>query len=89
MWQELVFVYENVDKPKQIVFKERKAKIGYEDISKLSNESKENYIENFISKDKEKGFNLGKDLLIRISIKSFSKNHFCIGIKSILPLTNS
>ncbi|WP_242866039.1 condensation domain-containing protein, partial [Clostridium botulinum] len=71
-----VFVYENVDKPKQIVFKERKARIGYEDISKLSNESKENYIENFISKDKEKGFNLGKDLLIKISILKVEKDKY-------------
>ncbi|WP_242864430.1 condensation domain-containing protein, partial [Clostridium botulinum] len=71
-----VFVYENVDKPKQIVFKERKTKISYEDISQLSNESKESYIENFISKDKEKGFNLGKDLLIRMSILKVEKDKY-------------
>ncbi|EPN2099943.1 condensation domain-containing protein, partial [Clostridium botulinum] len=71
-----VFVYENVDKPKQIVFKERKTKISYEDISQLSNESKESYIENFISKDKEKGFSLEKDLLIRMSILKVEKDKY-------------
>ncbi len=61
-------LYEKLQKPLQIVLKERKAKIHYEEITYLKEEEKEKYIKNFQEKDKEKGFHLSKEILIRMSV---------------------
>ena len=73
-----VFLYEKVSQPIQVVLKERKAKIYFEDISYLK-ENKEKYIELFKERERDTGFDLSSDLLIRFSlIKTDSKHYHLI-----------
>lgn len=63
-----VFNYKNTDKVLQIVLKNRKAKILVEDVSNLSEEDVNRFVEEFKSSDIKKGFDLTKDILMRLSI---------------------
>ena len=62
------FVYENLKRPQQVVLKERKLKICYHDISHMDMEEKETFIREFREKDRNNGFDLLKDLLIRAAV---------------------
>jgi amino acid adenylation domain-containing protein len=63
-----MFIYKNVKKPVQLVLKDRKTYIHFEDISTKADLEKTKYIETFKKQDMENGFDLSKDILIRISI---------------------
>lgn len=69
-----VFMYEKVKSPVQMVLKQRKAEVHYEDITAMKHEDKENYIEKFKAADRKKGFDLKKDLLIRVSVIRVEKD---------------
>jgi NRPS condensation-like uncharacterized protein len=60
------FVHKNMDEPVQVVLKERKYKMPFEDISHIKEERKHRYLEAVKKKELEKGFDLSKDLLMRI-----------------------
>ncbi|WP_459501588.1 amino acid adenylation domain-containing protein [Bacillus sp. C1] len=62
-----VFLYEKVNQPIQVVLKERKAKIHFENISYLDRD-KDKYIEEFKEEERRKGFDLSSDILIRLSL---------------------
>jgi amino acid adenylation domain-containing protein/non-ribosomal peptide synthase protein (TIGR01720 family) len=62
-----IFIYEEINKPKQVVLRERKIKIHFQDISAMPESAQKNYINEFKEKDKKKKFNLSKDMLIRIA----------------------
>ncbi len=63
-----MFIYKNVKKPVQLVLKDRKTDIRFEDISTKAGLEKTEYIEKFKKQDMEKGFDLSRDILIRMSI---------------------
>ncbi|VBB05118.1 phosphopantetheine attachment site [Lucifera butyrica] len=63
-----VFIYENVDKPVQAVMKTRQAQICFEDISQLPAGEKKPFMEEFKQADRRRGFDLRKDLPLRISV---------------------
>lgn len=62
------FVFKNIQKPRQIVLKERKHEVYIEDISSMDKEKRNLYISSYIKKDRERGFDLTEDALIRTSI---------------------
>ncbi|HEY2491658.1 MAG TPA: amino acid adenylation domain-containing protein [Paenibacillus sp.] len=62
------FLHENMKNPKQIVFKERKMSIFYEDISHMNTSDQDRYIRNSIEADQQKGFDLAKDMLLRATV---------------------
>ncbi|MCU0286701.1 MAG: amino acid adenylation domain-containing protein [Acidobacteria bacterium] len=63
------FVYKDINRPVQIVLKDRVVDLYYEDISQLeTGEVKEAFISEFKEKDKKRSFDLDKDVLMRISI---------------------
>jgi amino acid adenylation domain-containing protein/non-ribosomal peptide synthase protein (TIGR01720 family) len=62
-----IFIYEEMAEPLQVVLKERRTQINHEDISHLSESGQAMYIQEFKRKDQEEGFDLGKDILMRIS----------------------
>jgi fengycin family lipopeptide synthetase D len=62
------FIYEKIKKPQQVVLKKRTAKVRYEDLSAMDEGTRISYIEDFAVKDREKGFDLSRDMLIRISV---------------------
>ncbi|MDW7617945.1 amino acid adenylation domain-containing protein, partial [Peribacillus simplex] len=71
-----VIVHENVRSPKQVILKERKESINYEDISGLTEEMKSEYIERYQLEDRKKGFNLSKDILIRLSVLKMNHEEY-------------
>ncbi|WP_026883714.1 non-ribosomal peptide synthetase, partial [Clostridium akagii] len=62
-----VFFYEGISKLKQAVLRKRETKIQYEDIRDLDEKNKKDYIEEFKNEDKDRGFDLENDCLIRVS----------------------
>ncbi|MBA4496580.1 condensation domain-containing protein, partial [Paenactinomyces guangxiensis] len=63
-----VFLYENLNQPIQVVLKERKAEVVFQDLSTLNDEEKQSCIDEFKRKDRERGFDLSRDLLIRFAL---------------------
>lgn len=63
-----IFVYEKLTKPQQVVIKERKTKVYVEDISRLSADEQKKYIDDFMKDDRHAGFDLAKDILMRMSV---------------------
>jgi len=63
-----IFAYEGLVEPLQIVLKERKTHLQYEDISRLNEADREKYLEGVREKDRERGFDLFKDHLTRFSL---------------------
>ncbi|MEC1444353.1 plipastatin non-ribosomal peptide synthetase PpsE [Bacillus subtilis] len=65
--------------PRQVVMTEREFHLYSEDISHLPTNDQNEYIERFKEKDKQKGFDLQKDMLMRISLfKTAKDEHVCI-----------
>jgi len=63
------FVYEDVQRPLQVVLKQRNGDFCYLDINGIGGkEEKENYITEFKAKDKQNPFDLSKDVLMRVAI---------------------
>ncbi|MCP4150945.1 MAG: amino acid adenylation domain-containing protein, partial [bacterium] len=67
-----VFIFEKVKKSLQVVLKQRTSTIYFQDLTHLPGEQPERYIKEFKEKDKEKGFDLSKDILLRYSILQVS-----------------
>ncbi|MDP4147249.1 MAG: condensation domain-containing protein, partial [Bacillota bacterium] len=63
-----IFVHSNIKRPVQVVLKENKIKIHFEDISHLTEDEKEEFIKVFKEKDIESGFDLSKKVPIRFSV---------------------
>ncbi|WP_432403717.1 amino acid adenylation domain-containing protein [Wukongibacter sp. M2B1] len=63
-----VFTYRKTRKPRQIVLKSRQSKIYFEDICWKDEDSKDIFLEQYKSEDRERGFDLEKDIPMRISI---------------------
>ncbi|MBU3162817.1 amino acid adenylation domain-containing protein, partial [Clostridium estertheticum] len=61
------FDYENFNRSMQIVFYKRKADVKYVDISD-EKFVKEDYIDKVVKNDKKQGFDLNKDVLIKLTI---------------------
>ena len=71
------FIHQDVEKPLQLVLKERWVDFYYEDISDMtSSEERERLIREFKLKDRQRSFDLSKDVLMRISILQSGKNEY-------------
>ncbi|WP_176543125.1 non-ribosomal peptide synthetase [Bacillus thuringiensis] len=72
-----VFIYKNQSEHFQVILKKRIIKVEYKDISDLGNE-KAKYIDNLKIKDKDRGFDLSKDVLMRIFVIKKSEDKYTI-----------
>ncbi|MGA8944245.1 MAG: amino acid adenylation domain-containing protein, partial [Thermoactinomyces sp.] len=72
------FLYKKVKKPRQVILKERKIKILYEDISHLPDEEKEQQIRARIKQDQDQPFDLLKDVLLRVTVLKTGTRRFQI-----------
>ncbi len=64
-----IFIYKNLDKPRQVVLKNREADFTYHDIRSYSDsEAKEKFIHDYKLKDKADKYKLDKDVLLRMAI---------------------
>ncbi|MEC1406792.1 fengycin non-ribosomal peptide synthetase FenB [Bacillus halotolerans] len=69
----------NLSGPRQVVMTERNFHLHTEDIFSLQTNEQNDYIEQFKEKDKKKGFDLQKDMLMRISLLKTAENeHVCV-----------
>ncbi|MEW9702957.1 condensation domain-containing protein, partial [Paenibacillus sp. SI8] len=59
---------EAIDEPVQVVFRNRKSDLQFEDLRKLKEADCKRYVEEFARKDKEQGFDLSQDTLMRVAI---------------------
>ncbi|MVO98623.1 amino acid adenylation domain-containing protein [Paenibacillus sp. N10] len=62
------FVYSKLKKPHQVICKKRRTTVSYEDLSSLPEEERLERLDAFKAQDKAKGFDLLKDILMRICI---------------------
>ncbi|WP_176560096.1 non-ribosomal peptide synthase/polyketide synthase [Brevibacillus dissolubilis] len=63
-----VFVHEHLARPHQIVLRERTTTIHFEDWSTLGEEEQQARLTAFREQDKQRGFDLSRDVLLRISV---------------------
>ncbi len=63
-------------KARQIVLKKREAKIDYRDITYLSPNERQLYFNKFKEEDKSRGFNLSKDILIRLTLIKIEEKQY-------------
>jgi fengycin family lipopeptide synthetase D len=63
-----IFVYKKVKKPFQVVLKAQRAAIYFKNIVELPEAEKKAFIEEFKINDAQSGFDLTKDVLIRLSV---------------------
>ncbi|MCP5103045.1 MAG: AMP-binding protein, partial [bacterium] len=71
-----VFIYKKAAKPRQVLLKTREARIPVEDISHLSEPEQDHYIEVFKERDRETGFELSRDIPLRVSILKLSDSAY-------------
>ncbi|HEX9062541.1 MAG TPA: amino acid adenylation domain-containing protein, partial [Clostridia bacterium] len=72
------FVYEKTKNPVQVVFREKTSKIHYEDISFRTDKAA--VIEEIMRKDKENGFDLTRDNLIRMTVLKVNHDNYKVFI---------
>jgi NRPS condensation-like uncharacterized protein len=63
-----VFRADKLEKPMQFVLKQRNFRLGFEDISHMEDNETAIYLEEFVKRDKAKGFDLTRDMLMRVSL---------------------
>ncbi|WP_033679267.1 condensation domain-containing protein, partial [Bacillus gaemokensis] len=56
------------DEPLQVVYRNRKIDFHYEDLHEIEEPSREEWIKVYMSEDRERGFNLAEDALMRMTI---------------------
>jgi len=69
-----VFVHEKLSKPQQVVLKTRKAELRYEDIAHLTATEQQAYLQRYSEDDRQQGFELAKDCLLRVSVIRTGQN---------------
>ncbi|MCY0089450.1 MULTISPECIES: non-ribosomal peptide synthetase [Bacillus amyloliquefaciens group] len=73
------FIHKNVAKPRQVVLKNRPSRVQFHDISHLDEKAQDKYADRFRKEDKDKGFDLQSDPLMRVSIlKNAPERYVCI-----------
>ncbi|MEV2607285.1 amino acid adenylation domain-containing protein [Paenibacillus larvae] len=71
-----IFNYAKVKQPVQVVLKERNNDTYYRDISCYSKEEQTVMVKTFKQRDKNKGFDLTKDALIRLAVFQLGENKY-------------
>ncbi|WP_291584148.1 amino acid adenylation domain-containing protein [Clostridium sp. UBA6640] len=69
-----IFKFQDGEKPLQIILNERNFKMGFKEISKLEN--KYDYIEKEAKKNRKKGFDLIKDIPIKVDVYKVDENEY-------------
>jgi tyrocidine synthetase III len=62
------FLHEGLSRPAQVVLKQRPPEITFIDLRRLAPEERQRHIEQFRRQDRRRGFNLARDLLMRIAV---------------------
>ncbi len=68
-----IFVYQKLNVPQQVVIRNRPVIIGFKDLGHLGKEAQAEYVKQFKQDDIAIGFDLSKDILIRMSVFQLGK----------------
>ncbi|TCN17537.1 non-ribosomal peptide synthetase [Mesobacillus foraminis] len=71
-----VFLHSKMKEPTQVVLKERRTSVSYEDISHLDQEEQSLFLTKYKFQDRQKGFNLQSDMLIRLAVLKMGPSRF-------------
>ncbi|EPY04932.1 bacitracin synthetase 1, partial [Paenibacillus alvei TS-15] len=71
-----IFRQNKEDEYVQIVLKERRLKIQTEDISHMNEAEMEQYVHSYMKNDRDRGFDLSKDLLMRLSVFQLKEDRY-------------
>ncbi|MFD2413389.1 amino acid adenylation domain-containing protein, partial [Paenibacillus rhizoplanae] len=71
-----VFMYEELERPLQIVLKKRNPLIVFEDYTGLTEDEIKHHVERFKQSDRERGFDLTKDVLLRMAILKTGESRY-------------
>ncbi len=86
-WKELLklydifrtlFIHKETEEPLQIVLKERDLDFTFMDLSDLTDKIRKDVINKFRQQDRERGFDLAKDVLIRVAVLKVSESTFVV-----------
>lgn len=86
-WQYLIrrydilrtnFVYQKLQTPRQIVFKEKDQAILFEDLREIAKDKQDIYLNKFKELDRQKGFDLTKGHLMRVAVFQVSDQEYTI-----------
>lgn len=67
------FAYKKLKRPKQVVLRNKQGEFNYVDISNLDEEQAKIYLENYMNSQLERGFDLEKEALIRLTLMKIDK----------------
>ncbi|HLP47056.1 MAG TPA: condensation domain-containing protein, partial [Candidatus Kapabacteria bacterium] len=71
------FVYQDIERPVQLVLRERVIDFYYEDLSQSNEqEAKKSFVKEFKEKDKVRSFILSKDVLMRVAILKLENSEY-------------
>jgi hypothetical protein len=73
-----LFIYDIVDEPQQVVLKKRNLTVHVDNIADLPVKEQQQYLENFLKKDRQKGLDLTKDHLMQVHISQESDRSFSL-----------
>ncbi|NOQ28294.1 MAG: non-ribosomal peptide synthetase, partial [Bacteroidales bacterium] len=71
-----VFIYKEMQIPLQLVLKDRENEFDYKDIRELSAEEKKQFILKYKKTDRDRGFRLDQDILMRVSLIQLDNNEY-------------
>ncbi|WPS88761.1 amino acid adenylation domain-containing protein [Brevibacillus halotolerans] len=77
-----IFLYQKLKEPMQVVLKERTANIHYEDFSMKSESDKAKALRVAKQRDRDEGFDLSRDILMRLSLLKVAPNQYELVISS-------
>lgn len=77
-----IFLYQKLKEPMQVVLKERTASINYEDFSLKSDQDKAEYLRVAKQRDRDEGFDLSRDILMRLSLLKVAPTQYELVISS-------
>ncbi|NLN64296.1 MAG: amino acid adenylation domain-containing protein [Clostridiaceae bacterium] len=72
------FIYQSLKRPLQVVLSRSEIKINIEDISHLDEASIRSYVEDYWVRDRDNGFDLSKDQLIRLTLVKRGKEDYTL-----------
>ncbi|TDF92725.1 non-ribosomal peptide synthetase [Paenibacillus piri] len=71
-----VFVHQQLQRPRQVVFAERQANVHFDNITNMPPVQQQLRLENYKRENRTKGFHLGKELLFRVAVFQLADGTF-------------
>jgi len=84
-WQQLIerhqamrtgFFWEDIDKPLQVVYKQVKLPLQYEDWREIEPNEQQKRLKSFLLSDRQQGFDLSHECLMRLFVIRLGDNHY-------------